>query len=219
MVVNIMKTVQPADFKDYIDDDNNEIIINGNVNTSDALITFYGKNNSVIIGKNTRLERFHLIFHSDNSHFRIGDKSRFIGNIILGSNCSTRIGDNFDCAGRLYITAAEDTSVTIGNDCRFNADIQIRTHDTHPIFDINTHERLNKSKSIHIGNDVWFGNSVNVLKGVWIGNNCVVGLDSTVTKDVRNNCLAVGSPAEIKRENIDWTLAGLTKTPFPNYDD
>jgi acetyltransferase-like isoleucine patch superfamily enzyme len=212
-----MKTVQPDDFKDYIDDDNNEIIVHDDVNLNNAKITFYGKNNTVIIGKNTRLERFHLIFHNDNSHFRIGEGSRFIGNIILGSDCSTRIGDNFDCAGVIYITAAEKTSVSIGNNCRFNADIQIRTHDTHPIFDLNTHKRLNKSKSIHIGNEVWFGNSVNVLKGVWIGNNCVVGLHSTVTKDIHDNCIAVGSPAEIKRENIVWTMAGLTKTPFPTY--
>jgi acetyltransferase-like isoleucine patch superfamily enzyme len=212
-----MKTVRPGDFKDYIDDDNNEIITNDNLKAINSKISFYGKNNSVIIGKNTQLERFHLEFYGDNGHCRIGDDSSFIGSIQLGSGCSSRIGDDFDCAGRIFISVAEKTSVTIGNNCRFNGNIQIRSHDSHPIFDINTYKRINKSKSIHIGNRVWFGSSVSVLKGVWIGDNCVVGLNSTVTKDIHNNCLAAGIPAEIKRENIDWGLEGLIKIPFPTY--
>jgi acetyltransferase-like isoleucine patch superfamily enzyme len=214
-----MTDVYPVNYKDYLDEDNNEIVIDEGLDAEHSKVSFHGKNNTVVVGKNTHLDRFHIEFYGNNGHFRIGDNSHIIGNIVLGSECTSRIGDNFMCAGRILITTAEKTSITIGNYCRFNGNIQLRTHDSHPIFDINTHERINKSKSIHIGNKVWLGLSVNVLKGVWIGDNCVVGLNSIVTKDIPNNCLAVGSPAEIKRENIDWGLRGLTKSPFPQYND
>ena len=213
-----MTTIQPDKYKDYLDENNNEIITNDSVEANNSKISFNGKNNTVIFGKKVRLERFHVQFLGDNGHFRIDDNSTYIGDVLLGSDCSARIGNNFLSAGQVYLNAVEKTSITIGNYCRFNANIQIRTHDGHPIFDANTHERINKSKSIHIGNKVWLGNSVNVLKGVWIGDNCVVGLNSTVTKDIRNNCLAAGSPAEIKKENIEWGLQSLTYKPFPSYN-
>ncbi len=212
-----MITVKPNNFKDYLDEDNNEIITTDSVEANNSIISFYGKNNSVILGKKIRLNRSNLQFYGDNCHFRLGDNSIFVGDVLLGSDCSVRIGHNFASLGQMLLNAAEKTSITIGNYCRFNTHIQIRTHDSHPIFNVNTQERINKSKSIHIGNKVWLGNSVSVLKGVWIGDNCVVGLNSTVTKDIRNNCLAVGNPAEIKKENIDWGLKGLTGSPFPSY--
>jgi acetyltransferase-like isoleucine patch superfamily enzyme len=217
LLVITMITVQPSDYKDYLDENNNEIIINDTVEASNSQISFDGNNNSVVFGKKISMKRFNLQFHGDNGHFRIGDNSIFSGDVLLGSDCSARIGNNFESAGVVLINAAEKTSVTVGSYCRFNAHIQIRTHDSHPIFDIDTHERINESKSIHIGNKVWLGNSVSVLKGVWIGDNCVVGMHSIVTKDIRNNCLAVGNPAEIKKENIDWGLEGLTRLPFPSY--
>lgn len=214
-----MVTVNSDQFENYLDDSNNMIISDTDFKVINSKISFLGKNNLVSIGKNTTLVNFQVHFQGDNSHFCIGDNSQFIGNVIVGSGCSIRIGNNFKCAGQIFITVAEETKVSIGNNCMFNANIQIRSHDTHPIFDVITHKRVNESKSIHLGDNIWLGNNVYVLKGVSIGDHSIIGLNSTVTKSIPNNCLAVGVPAVVKRKDIEWRSLGLTMTPFPDFND
>jgi lipopolysaccharide O-acetyltransferase len=48
---------------------------------------------------------------------------------------------------------------------------------------------------IHIGNNVWLGDNVVVLSGVQIGDYCVVGANSVVSRDLPSGVIAVGSPA------------------------
>lgn len=48
-----------------------------------------------------------------------------------------------------------------------------------------------------IGNNVWIGGSVTILPGVRIGNNTTIGAGSVVTKDIADNCVAVGNPAKV----------------------
>ena len=52
---------------------------------------------------------------------------------------------------------------------------------------------------ITVGNNVWFGGGVKVLPGVTIGDNCVIGAGSVVTKDIPANSLAVGNPCRVLR--------------------
>lgn len=42
-------------------------------------------------------------------------------------------------------------------------------------------------KGIKIGSNVWLGGNVTILDGVTIGNNCVIGAGSVITKDIPNN--------------------------------
>lgn len=50
-----------------------------------------------------------------------------------------------------------------------------------------------------IGNDCWFGANVVVCPGVTIGDNCVIGAGSVVTKDVPANSFVAGVPAHVIR--------------------
>ena len=52
---------------------------------------------------------------------------------------------------------------------------------------------------IRIGDNVWIGDEVTILSGVNIGNNSVIAANSVVTKDVPDDCYALGTPAEIKK--------------------
>jgi galactoside O-acetyltransferase len=56
------------------------------------------------------------------------------------------------------------------------------------------------AKPVYIGNNVFLGANVVVLKGVRIGDNAVVGAGSVVVKDVPSNVIACGNPARIVRE-------------------
>ena len=60
--------------------------------------------------------------------------------------------------------------------------------------------RVIQTKEIRIKKNAWIGARVNILPGVTIGENAIVGTGSIVTKDVPDNCVVVGSPARIVKE-------------------
>lgn len=50
---------------------------------------------------------------------------------------------------------------------------------------------------IVIGEDCWIGSNVTILGGVKIGNGCVIGAGSIVTKNIPDYSVAVGNPARV----------------------
>ena len=60
------------------------------------------------------------------------------------------------------------------------------------------------SCDIKIGNHVWIGANVTILKGVSIGDGSIVAAGSVVTKSIPEACLAAGVPAKVIKENVQW---------------
>ncbi|MBQ7593797.1 MAG: sugar O-acetyltransferase [Synergistaceae bacterium] len=60
--------------------------------------------------------------------------------------------------------------------------------------------RVIMTKEIHIKKNAWIGARVNILPGVTIGENAIIGTGSVVTHDVPDNCVAVGVPAKIVKK-------------------
>lgn len=56
---------------------------------------------------------------------------------------------------------------------------------------------------VKICNNCWIGAGVNILPGVTIGEGCVIGAGSVVTKDIPANSLAVGVPAKVVKKLND----------------
>ena len=52
---------------------------------------------------------------------------------------------------------------------------------------------------ISIGNNVWIGGGVQVMPGVTIGDNAVIGAGSVVTRDIPGDTIAVGNPCKVLR--------------------
>jgi acetyltransferase-like isoleucine patch superfamily enzyme len=50
---------------------------------------------------------------------------------------------------------------------------------------------------VKIGSDVWIGAGCKILGGITIGDGCVVGAGSVVTKDLPDYSISVGNPAKI----------------------
>lgn len=48
-----------------------------------------------------------------------------------------------------------------------------------------------------IGDNVYIGAGAKVIGNIHIGNNVLIGANAVVTKDIPNNCTAVGNPAKI----------------------
>lgn len=53
---------------------------------------------------------------------------------------------------------------------------------------------------VRIGNNVWIANHCNILRGVTIGDNVVVGANTLIHKDVPPNCVVMGVPFKIVKK-------------------
>ncbi|QOG03784.1 DapH/DapD/GlmU-related protein [Flavobacterium sp. MDT1-60] len=61
---------------------------------------------------------------------------------------------------------------------------------------------IKQLSNVRIGDGSWIGENVCII-GASIGENCVIGANSVVTKDIPDYCVAVGAPARIiKKYNI-----------------
>lgn len=88
--------------------------------------------------------------------------------------------------------------VDIGNHCRFLSNFVLLTHDSiTKVFGILYNDFLPSSGKVTIGNNVYFARNCSILKGVTIGDNCIIGFGSTVTHDIPSNSVAVGTPAKV----------------------
>lgn len=63
--------------------------------------------------------------------------------------------------------------------------------------------RTGPPAKVVIGNNVWLGSGVVVLKGVEIGKNSLIGAGSIVTKSIPPNCIAAGNPARVIRQLLN----------------
>lgn len=59
------------------------------------------------------------------------------------------------------------------------------------------HEDGEKVGDVSIGDNVWIGAKVTILKGVTVGDNVTIGAGSVVTKNIPSNCVIAGNPARI----------------------
>jgi acetyltransferase-like isoleucine patch superfamily enzyme len=102
------------------------------------------------------------------------------------------IGDYCVVSSGVRIRSA--VSVRIGDNCMLAENCFITDADWHDLY-----HRIypGKRAAVRIGNNVWLADSVTVCKGVHIGDNCVVGAASVVTRDLPANTVAAGNPADV----------------------
>lgn len=129
------------------------------------------------------------------------------GRIEFGERC--HIGD--------YVRITCSNSVKIGKDCLFASKILI-TDSSHGTYsgrpgtnpNMPPNDRPLVYSSTSIGDNVWLGENVVVLGGANIGNGCVIGANSTVTRSIPDNCIAAGSPAKLLKR-YDFELEEWVK--------
>ncbi len=72
----------------------------------------------------------------------------------------------------------------------------------HPVDVGRRRQGLEYAWPITIGDDVWIGGGVQILPGVNIGSNVVIGAGSVVTHDIPDNVMACGNPCEVVRSLV-----------------
>ena len=58
---------------------------------------------------------------------------------------------------------------------------------------------VKRLKRIYIGRNSWIGNGSIILDDV--GDRCIIGAGSVVTKKIPDNSIAVGNPAKVIKKN------------------
>lgn len=133
----------------------------------------------------------------------------------IGKNVS--VGSNFYCDSGKNIFIGNDVivgpnsifidneKITIGSTVMLAPNVQIYTS-YHPILpedryiqdrDENNPAYFNTcADPVEIKDGVWIGGGVIILAGVTIGKNSIIGAGSVVTKDIPDNCIAVGNPCK-----------------------
>lgn len=93
------------------------------------------------------------------------------------------------------LTAMSIGTIIVEDGVMFGPEVGLFTvnHEPHNI-------RVIMTKEIRIKRNAWIGARVNILPGVTIGENAIIGTGSVVTHDVPDNCVAVGVPAKIVKE-------------------
>ena len=54
-------------------------------------------------------------------------------------------------------------------------------------------------RDVRVGNNVWVGYGACFLRGTTTGDNCIVGTNTIVTKDIPDNAVVAGAPARLVR--------------------
>ena len=174
-------------------------------------IQITGNNNLVILEKNGLL-RNSLIKISGNNNIVKICKEAFVSGAELwveDNNCRMEIGENTIVAHHSHLACTEDGSnLIVGSDGLVSSYVQIRTGDSHSILDMNG-IRINKAKSVYIGNRVWIGEGARILKGVTLEGNDIISTGAIVTSSFGKNVIIGGTPAKILKENITWEYKRL----------
>ncbi len=105
-----------------------------------------------------------------------------------------KVGKNFYANFNLVIL--DGAPVTFGDNVFIAPNCGFYTAG-HPVDAVERNKGLEYARPITVGNDVWIGAHVCVLPGVTIGDNCVIGAGSVVTKDIPSGSVAVGNPCKV----------------------
>lgn len=122
-----------------------------------------------------------------SAYYNIGRGADFppmSGNITIGYHACLGINAKVRGEGQLIL----------GDYIMMGEDVQIFTQD-HKVHGLAYDGYI--LKDVIIGNHVWIGGRVTILKGVKIGDYAIVGAGAVVTKDVPEHAIVGGSPAKI----------------------
>lgn len=153
-----------------------------------------------------------LLFEFNNTRPSLrAEREEIIRNMFggVGKNCwiespfncdfgyNITVGDNFYTNTNCCIL--DCAKVTIGNNVWIGPNVGIYTPN-HAFDSKERSDGYEKSLPIVIGDNVWIGGGVNIIGGVRIGENSIIGAGSVVTKDIPAGVIVAGNPAKIIRE-------------------
>ena len=133
-----------------------------------------------------------------NSSARVEFGAIIRDNVTLSDSCIVLMGAVINVGAvigdgtMIDMNAVIGSGAKIGNNCHVSAGVVIAGV-LEPI----------STKSVIIEDNVFIGANAVILEGVRIGKGSIIGAGSIVTKDIPENCVAIGNPARIIRNKSE----------------
>jgi acetyltransferase-like isoleucine patch superfamily enzyme len=123
----------------------------------------------------------------------------------IGHGCKIRVHEGEVEIGAKTVLGQECTissfqHVSIGRECILADRVMLIDFD-HGVVEVDrpVREQGIYKRDVRVGNNVWVGYGACFLRGTTVGDNCVVGTNSVITKDVPDNAVVAGVPARVLR--------------------
>ena len=129
------------------------------------------------------------IISSEIQDYTYISRNSVINNTQIGKFCS--IGPNFVCGWGIHPTDTLSTAPMFYSTIKQNGTT------------LSDKDKVEETKPIKIGNDVFIGMNVSVLDGVTIGDGAIIGAGAIVSKDIPPYAIAVGNPIRILKYRFD----------------
>lgn len=127
---------------------------------------------------------------------RRGERCKIIAPFFCDYGFHIEVGEDFFANTNLCIL--DEARVTFGDHVFIGPNCSFYTA-CHPLDVARRNQGLEYSLPVKVGNNVWFGGNVTVVPGVTIGDDCVIGAGSVVTRDIPAGSLAAGNPCKVIR--------------------
>ena len=162
---------------------------------------------NVKIGKQVNINPVSLLIDTEVGDYSYISANAFVKNVTIGKFCS--IGPNFFCGWGIHPTNGISTAPMFYSVSNQPNGMSLSKLD-----------KVEETKRIYIGNDVFIGARVTILEGVRIGDGAIIGAGSVVSKDIPPYAIAVGSPITIKKYRFDESqIEDLLKIEWWNFSE
>jgi acetyltransferase-like isoleucine patch superfamily enzyme len=146
---------------------------------------FLGPGVKLQIGRTARVRFGRWVWIGHGSKIRCHEGEVSIGDkTVLGQEC----------------TISAYQHVSIGEQCIVADRVMLIDFD-HNVAEVERPIRLQGiyKRDVRVGNNVWIGYGAQILRGVTVGDNAIIGASAVVTKDVPANAVVAGAPAQVIR--------------------
>ena len=158
-------------------------------------VVFLGRRVRLEIGRNARIRFGRWTWIGDGTKIRCHEGLVRIGaKTVMGQEC----------------TISAYQHVSIGEQC-IVADRMMLIDFDHNVTEVERPIRVQGiyKRDVRVGSNVWIGYGAQILRGVTVGDNAIIGASSVVTSDVPANAVVAGTPARVIRmreapETLRW---------------
>lgn len=132
------------------------------------------------------------------NNFVRGIRKKMLGSLESARRDGMQTGSNTRVMGGVDF-GSEPYLITLGDDITISFGVHFVTHDggTWAFRDMDEYENIHKFGRIRVGSHSFVWGGTIILPGVTIGERCVIGAGSVVTRDVPDGTVVAGVPARV----------------------